>query len=369
MDIRGFRDFDSSESEEGRPDAPDPYPSSPSIPDDGEIIDQPTLGEEYASLLDLPDPLPRRVSPGQDAHEYVRAGAAHGDLRDLVAAPDEPESPDALAGRPDGPGDFRTDTVAPEAIRKSVKKSLRESISATGEWMIETGLVLTAHCICPAAGHLVTLAFEAKEIFDDAVALANPDGPGELHVPLVHLAPGIEIEAGLQLGDEDQTDGPCLSVFAVPGDGGLFGGWALERDTDHEAAGQEVTKTEQGTTEGTDVFLVDLSQAVAASPDRRKRAAILRGTACRLQSELWAMPEYDGTSLMVLYDGQTDLGMWLRRSVEARALVDTAGQGSRISGSGPEPEPPPGRESPDHFGNIFPPALQQGNQGEDEEED
>ena len=339
------------------------------MPDNFEDDDQATLGEEYASLLDLPDSLPRRISPGQDAHEYVRAGAAHGDLPDLVAAPDEPESLDALAGRPDGPGDFCTDTVAPEAIVKSVKKSLRDSIRATGEWMIETGLVLTAHCICPPAGHLVTLAFEAKEVFDDAVALANPDGAGELHVPLVHLAPGIEIEAGLQLGDEDQTDGPCLSVFAVPGDGGLFGGWALERDTDQEAAGKEVTKTEQGTPEGTAVFPIDLSQLVAASQDRREQAAILRGTACRMQPELWAMPEYGGTSLMVLYDGQADLGIWLRRSVEARALVDTVGQGSRISGSGPVPEPPPGRDSPDHFGNIFPPALQQGNQGEDEEED
>jgi len=237
------------------------------------------------------------------------------------------------------------------------------------QWMIEKGLVLTAHCICPPAGHIMTLAFEAKEIFDDAVALANPDGRGELHVPLVHLAPGIEVEAGLQLGDEDQTDSPYLSVFAVPGDGGLFGGWALERDTDQEAAGKETTKTEQGTPEGTSVFLVDLSQAVAASPDRREQVAILRGTACRMQHELWGLPESGDAPMMVLYDKQADLGIWLRRSVEAGALVDTAGQGSRISGSGPVPEPPPGRESPDHFGNIFLPALQQGNQGEDEEED
>src|SRR5271170_7164652 len=39
---------------------------------------------------------------------------------------------------------------------------------------------------------------------------------------------------------------------------------------------------------------------------------------------------------MVLYDKQADLGIWLRRSVEAGAVVDTAGQGSSISGSGPE---------------------------------
>lgn len=78
---------------------------------------------------------------------------------------------------------------------KSVTKSLQKSISATRERVIEMGLVLTAHCICPPAGHIVTLIIEAKEVFDDAVALASPDGPDELHVPLVHLAPGIEIEA------------------------------------------------------------------------------------------------------------------------------------------------------------------------------
>ncbi len=76
----------------------------------------------------------------------------------------------------------------------------------------------------------------------------------------------------------------------VPGDGGLFGGWALERDKDQEAAGKEATKTEQGTPEGTAVFPIDLSQVVAASQDRREQAAILRVTACRMQSELWAMP-------------------------------------------------------------------------------
>jgi hypothetical protein len=77
----------------------------------------------------------------------------------------------------------------------------------------------------------VTLVFEAREVFGDAAALADPDGPGELHVPLVHLAPGMEIEAGLQLGEVAGTDGPRLSVFAVPADGGLFGGWAMDRDT------------------------------------------------------------------------------------------------------------------------------------------
>lgn len=198
-------------------------------------------------------------------------------------------------------------------IRKLVEKSLQETVSETREWLFETGLEIMAHCICPPAGHLVTLVFEAKEVFDDVVGLASQDGPGELKIPLLHLAPGVEVEAGLQLGNEDETDSPRLSVFVVPGDGGLLGGWALERDTDQQAAGHEETKTEQDTSDGAAVFLVDLSQAVAASQDPQKRAAILRGTASRIQSQLWAMPEYGKTSMMVLYDEQADLGMWLAR--------------------------------------------------------
>jgi hypothetical protein len=198
-------------------------------------------------------------------------------------------------------------------IRELVEKSLRETVSETGEWVFETGLVLVAHCICPPAGHLVTLVFEAKEVLGDVAVLASQDGPGELKIPLVHLAPGIEVEAGLQLGDEDETDSPRLSVFVVPGDGGVFGGWALGRDPGQEAAGQEETKTDQDTPDGAAVFGVDLSQAVDATQDPEKRAAILRGTASRMQSQLWAMPEYGKTSMMVFYDEHAELGMWLAR--------------------------------------------------------
>ena len=59
-----------------------------------------------------------------------------------------------------------------------------------------------------------------------------------------------------------------------------------------------------------------LSQAVAVGPDPRKRAAIVRVTASRLQSQLWAMPEYGETSLIVLYDEHADIGMWLVRPQE-----------------------------------------------------
>jgi hypothetical protein len=349
FEMRRGWDFMVFDLPEDDPDLPEDDPKSPEELYIGDAYD---IGDPYDNSqqaldgandrsTDVPNPLPR-----------VGRRADH-DRLDI-------ESPEH---------GFVADTVAPEAIAESVKKSLQESISATGEWMIETGLVLTAHCIFPPAGHIVTLVLEAREVFGDAVALADPDGPGELHVPLVHLAPGIGIEAGLQLGEVDEADGPRLSVFVVPGGGGLFGGWALERDTDQEAAGKEATTTEQDIPEVTAVFRVELSQAVDATQDRRKQAAILRETASRQQRELWAMPESADVSLMVLHDEQAGLGMWLKRSAGAGALVDDAGQNSGIPGSGPEPEPPPGRKSPDHLGNVFPLALQQGDQGQGEEED
>jgi hypothetical protein len=258
-----------------------------------DAVDRPDEGDAApelrpADVTDGPEVgLPKGTSDGDDGRTLKAGGPADGGFGELYDA----ELP----------------------IRKLVGKSLQETISETREWMFETGLEIMAHCICPPAGHLATLVFEAKEVFDDVVGLASQDGPGELKIPLLHLAPGVEVEAGLQLGDEDETDSPRLSVFVVPGDGGLFGGWALERDTDQEAAGQEETKTEQDTPDGAAVFLVDLSQAVAASQDPQKRGAFLRGTASRMQSQLWAMPEYGKTSMMVLYDEHADLGMWLAR--------------------------------------------------------
>jgi hypothetical protein len=220
-------------------------------------------------------------------------------------------------------GNSSTGAVPDEAaVQKLVKKSLGESIRETGEWVIQTGLKIVAHCICPAAGHLVTLAFEVKEVLDDITALSNPDSSCELHVPLVHLPPGIAFEADVRLGNDDEEDGPRLSVFVAPGDGGLFGGWALEREKGHKAARQAVPKAEQDAPEGACVVHTDLSQAVFASGELPMRAAILRESASRLQSQLWATPEYSGLSLMVIYDDQADLGMWLVRS-EAMTRIST----------------------------------------------
>lgn len=239
---------------------------------------------------------------------------------DFVAPETDKGGPGDLEVDPDGSGGSRTDTVPDGPVANLVEKSLQESIRETGEWMIKTGLEIGAHCICPALGHLVTIAFQVKEVFDDATALDSADSPRELHIPLGHLAPGIEFEASMQLGSGGEKDGPRLSVLVAPGDGGLFGGWALERDKDHKAAGQTAPTTDQDAPEGTAVVHADLWRAAVASADLRVRASILRGSASRLLSQLWAMPEYSGTSLTVIYDDQTDLGMWLVRREKAASV-------------------------------------------------
>jgi hypothetical protein len=229
------------------------------------------------------------------------------------AAEIEPDSAAVGEEAHDGAGESDADVAGDGAITKSVDKSLKETIQAAGEWLLETGLVFAAHCVCPPAGHLAAIVFEAKEAIDDAVALASPDTPRELHVPLVHLPPGFELAADVQLGDEVDEDEPRLSLLMAPGDGGLFGGWALERDKHQEAAENQTQETEQDEPAGAAVIDADLSSVAAAAETPRRRAAILRGTAYRLHSEVWDWPEYSDTSLIVIYDGRAHLGMWLAR--------------------------------------------------------
>lgn len=277
--------------------------------------------------LGPPDSLEKRFVPlASEVHaesvpqEPVIVLSSVSEVGGVETRKDEPDDLGNAEGHPGQPDDSCANAVTDGGVAKLVKTSLQESIEETSEWAIKTVLEIGAHCICPIAGHLVTIAFEVKEVLDDAAALDSPDGARELHVPLVHLAPGIEFEADVQLGNEGDEDGPRLSVFVVPGDGGLFGGWALERDKDHEVAGQAAPKTEQDVPEGAAVVHADLSQAVDASEDLRTRAAILRGSASRLQSQLWAMPEYSGLWLVVIYDGQADLGIWLFRPEVATIL-------------------------------------------------
>jgi hypothetical protein len=136
--------------------------------------------------------------------------------------------------------------------------------------------------------------------------------PVELQIPLAHLPPGVIVEAGVQIGDGGQEDGGQLTVFVAPGQGGVLGGWALEQEKDQETQQEKRTEREAGT-----AIAADLSRVLAASQDSREVAAILRGTAARLESQLRQMDEYHAASSITIYDDQAGLGLWLTQSRDA----------------------------------------------------
>lgn len=211
---------------------------------------------------------------------------------------------------PDSEGDLND-------VPRVISESLDETIRHTGEWLIEKTAEILAHAIVPGAGHLVVLFFEGKELFEDVVALTSSDSPVELHIPLAHLPFEFELEVGMECkvkddGDE-ADDGPRLTLFMAPGDGGVFGGWALERKADEK----DKKKEHRATLERVAIAQADLSAVLDETDRPERRMAILRGTAARLQSDLWARPEYRGISLIVIDDERSGLGLWLARSETA----------------------------------------------------
>jgi hypothetical protein len=191
----------------------------------------------------------------------------------------------------------------------AIAGSIEETITQFMEGLLEKALIVAAHCVAPVVGHAVVLLFDAKELVGDAAALGS-DGPAELHVPLLHLPPGVELEVGVDLGDEDEGDSPGLILFMAPGNGGLLHGLALERKKDEEAESEEAP--EEGA-----VIRADLSPVLEASRDPQKVAAILRRMSTRLGPRLWDMDQYRETSFITIYDEQARLGVWLARPDDA----------------------------------------------------
>jgi hypothetical protein len=242
-----------------------------------------------------------------DFGESGRTGECRVDAQSEPSVRDTPED-----GRPDSGGSTRD---APTAIGESLDETMRQ----TGEWLIEKTAELLAQAVVPGVGHLVVLFFEGKELLEDAAAWASSGGSVELHIPLVHLPPGLELEVGAELkakdGDEDGHDGPGLILFAVPGDGGTLGGWGLERKRESDRKKHDLSALKDVA-----VIDVDLSAVLDETDLPEQRMAILRGTAARLQSDLWTRPEYDDVSLIVIDDEQAGIGMWLARSETAAGM-------------------------------------------------
>jgi hypothetical protein len=243
---------------------------------------------------------------------------------------------ESLKQEPDVPGPVSPDSEGDlNDVPGVISESLDETIRHTGEWLIEKTAEILAHAIAPGAGHLVVLFFEGKELFEDVVALTSSDSPVELHIPLTHLPFEFELEAGVECeakGDGDEADdGPRLILFMAPGDGGVLGGWALERKADEK----DKKKEHRATLEGVAIAQADLSAVLDETDQPDRRTAILRGTAARLQSDLWARPEYRGISLIVIDDERSGLGLWLARSEAAvgmqRVLIVRDAQTGRLA--------------------------------------
>jgi hypothetical protein len=199
---------------------------------------------------------------------------------------------------------------------RAFSESLDQTVEATSAWLGEMALEFGAHCINPVLGLAVTIVFKVKEVVDDVEALTDPTSGLDLHVPLVHLPPGLEIELNVQLGDSGES-GPSLSGFVVPGDGGLFGGWALERDKRQDTDEQERLQRDLGSRRQAQVIPYDLSKVVEATEDPLFRAIILRERASRLRDQLWTTQEYKDKPLIVVSDERTGCGLWMIRSSRA----------------------------------------------------
>lgn len=203
-----------------------------------------------------------------------------------------------------------------------IAESVSESLKETSAWILETVVVVGVHCINPVLGHVVTIAFKIKEMVGDIEGLTSQDS--ELHLPILPLGPGIDLELAVHLGSKD---GPLVTVFAAPVAGDLCGAFAVEKDEedDQEGANRKAEPSaKDAARRAADVagapsddsvlyalIACDLSDAVEATADSRRRAAALRNAASLLQRRLRVRSELADRPLIVVYDERASLGMWM----------------------------------------------------------
>ena len=227
-----------------------------------------------------------------------------------------------------------------------IAESFRESVEAAEQWTFERTLEFVADAVHPGAGRLISIVFTIKEVFSDAEAVASPDSPRNVHVPLLHVAGGLAVDLDVHLPGADGSgdDAPPLSGFLAPGDDGLFGGWAIEVDRDAEPDGKEAPESEEDahttaaeqvtrpSVEQTDrakrpespgppLIDDDLSSVVRRVKEPWRRAVVLREAAWLLRARLYARREFAAEALLVIYDPLTGVGMWLADPGLPDALV------------------------------------------------
>jgi hypothetical protein len=75
-----------------------------------------------------------------------------------------------------------------------IAESLHESMEAADQWIFEKTLEFMADVVHPGAGRLIGIALKLKELLGDAEALASPDSPRNLHVPLLDVTSGLTVD-------------------------------------------------------------------------------------------------------------------------------------------------------------------------------
>jgi hypothetical protein len=225
-----------------------------------------------------------------------------------------------------------------------VAASLEATAEAALKWSVERVVELLADVAHPGLGRVISVALKVMEVLGDAEALASPGSPGDLRVPLLDVAAGIELDLNVHLrGGEIADHGPPVSGFVAPGAGGLFGGWQLEVDRHPKADGKEPPRSGQDTWT---VLAASIARPAAQQADRARshgpgsageltftlaasvptvdpllRAVTMREAASRLRSQVHARPEFTGTPVIVVYDRMGGTGMWLVQPDPSRALA------------------------------------------------
>jgi hypothetical protein len=235
-----------------------------------------------------------------------------------------------------GLSSYEADSSPPERPTESViAESLDETVEAVEKWSIEKAVEFAADAVHPGLGRVINIGLKVMEVLSDAEAVMSPDSPSDLHVPLLHMPGGIEIDLNVHLPGRDagSDGGPLLSGFALPGDDGLFGGWAIEKDRRRQDAEKETPRADLDR-ESILEELLALEKAQQADRARRlgpnppaeithhlsgslpavdplARAVILRDAASQLRSELHDRPEFADRPILVVYDDRAGLGMWM----------------------------------------------------------
>jgi hypothetical protein len=287
-----------------------------------------------------------------------------GDMRDIegVGWYEEPEKPrddpydydlpeaEIFQPGPDTPvldGDSPGEFISAHEIEIE-DQSLKDTVDAWAKWAFDESVKHLANAVHPGLGVVVDVWEKVAEVWDTLKAVDEPEEPQVVEVPAFHVA---DLDIGLHIrlpgSGGAKPSGPPVNVFFAPGDGGMFGGWAIEQadaePASPEAAGgpaaaqmadrdadepERAGSADPGVRRVRDGGGALISMGLPAPPpgtDSDQWAAALCLAASQLSGEQdtgrpFADPEAD---LVVAYDPRAGCGLWARRSQEPSSSMDS----------------------------------------------